>query len=68
MQKRNLRVVKWLGTVPVVAVCSACNRKFQVSPIDMKGLQARKRSLRVEFAEHECKDEDVHAAVEEPAS
>jgi hypothetical protein len=68
MQKPNLRVVKWLGTIPVTAVCTSCNREFKVSRIDMKGLADAQESLRVQFAEHECKDEDAHAAVEEPAS
>jgi len=68
MQKRNLRVLKWLGTIPAPAVCTSCNREFKVSLIDMKGVADAPESLRVQFAEHECKDEDAHATVEEPAS
>jgi hypothetical protein len=68
MQKPNLRVVKWLGTIPVTAVCTSCNREFKVSLIDMKGVADAQESLRVQFAEHERKDEDAHAAVREPAS
>jgi hypothetical protein len=33
MPKRNLRVLKWLGTVPAVGVCTLCNREFKV-PMD----------------------------------
>jgi len=68
MQKRNLWVVKWLGTVPAFGVCTLCNREFKVSLIDMKGVADAQESLRVQFAEHKCKHKDAHAAVEEPAS
>jgi hypothetical protein len=68
MQKRNLRVLKWLGTIPATAVCTSCNREFEVSRIDMKGVADAQESLRVQFAEHECKDKNAHAAVREPAS
>jgi len=30
MPKRNLRVLKWLGTTPAIAVCTSCNREFRV--------------------------------------
>jgi len=69
MHKPNLRVVKWLRTVPAAGVCSICNREFKVSLIDLKGIADAQESLRVQFAEHKCKDEDATAApVEEPAS
>ena len=29
-KKRNLRVVKWLSSTPVVAVCTLCSREFKV--------------------------------------
>jgi hypothetical protein len=41
------------------------NSRFSL--IDMKGVADAPESLRVQFAEHECKDEDAHATVEEPA-
>ncbi len=36
MPKRNLQVLKWLGRVPVIGVCTLCNRQFKVSIIAMK--------------------------------
>jgi hypothetical protein len=30
MLKRNLRVIKWLATVPAIGVCTVCNRQFTV--------------------------------------
>ena len=32
--KGRLRVIKWIGTVPAVAVCTKCQRDFRV-PITM---------------------------------
>jgi hypothetical protein len=30
MRQRNLRVVKWIGTIPVIGVCTVCDRSFTV--------------------------------------
>ena len=30
MEKRRLRVIKWLGTIPAVGTCTSCNREFKV--------------------------------------
>ena len=54
MAKRNLRVVKWLGTVPVVGVCSACDREFKVPLTALKRVAEAQESLRRQFAEHVC--------------
>ncbi len=59
MPKRSLRVVKWIGTVPVVAVCVACSREFKV-PTNVMGraLDAQEK-LRIQFVEHVCKPEEA---------
>jgi hypothetical protein len=54
MLTRNLRVLKWLGMVPVVATCTACGREFTVPQAAMKRLTDSQESLRVQFAEHPC--------------
>jgi hypothetical protein len=55
VEKRNLRVVKWLGTVPAIGVCTYCVREFKV-PIDsLKRTSEAQESLRKQFAEHKCK-------------
>ena len=54
MAKRNLRVVKWLGSVPVAAVCTGCNREFKVPMTAMKKITEAQESLRRQFAEHVC--------------
>ena len=50
-----VRVIKWLGTIPVVAVCSLCHREFRVLLNSMKQVGDAQESLRVQFAEHKCK-------------
>jgi hypothetical protein len=59
MPKRNLMVVKWLGTVPAVGICTFCNRQFKVPMSALKGVADAQESLRVQFAEHTCKREDA---------
>jgi hypothetical protein len=54
MPKRNLRVTKWIGTVPAVAVCTACSREFKVPLTILKSIVAAQESLRLQFAEHKC--------------
>ncbi len=57
MPTRNLRVVKWLGTVPAVALCTQCDRNFKV-PLDLlKKTSAAQENLRKQFMEHTCKRE-----------
>ena len=54
MPKRNLRVTKWLGTTPTIAVCTACAREFKVPLMLLSTLTEAQESLRVQFAEHRC--------------
>jgi hypothetical protein len=53
--KRNLRVAKWLGTIPVVGVCTLCNREFKVPLSAIKRVADSQESLRLQFAAHKCK-------------
>jgi hypothetical protein len=54
---RNLRVTKWLGTVPAVGVCTSCNREFKAAMTAMKRVADAQESLRLQFTEHKCKGE-----------
>jgi hypothetical protein len=54
MPKRNLRVLKWLGTVPAIAICTECDREFRVPLTDLKRVVDAQESLRLQFAEHQC--------------
>src|ERR1035441_305752 len=58
MPKRNLRVIKWVGTVPAVAVCTLCNQQFKVPLSSMKRVSDAQQLLKNRFAEHERKGED----------
>ena len=51
---RIIRVTKWLGTVPAVAVCSQCGREFKVPLALLKQTTNAQESLRKQFAEHLC--------------
>ena len=57
--KRNLRVDKWIGTVPAIGVCSYCCMQFKVPMTAMKRVAEAEQSLRVQFTEHKCKPEDA---------
>jgi hypothetical protein len=64
--KANLRVTKWLGTVPAVVVCTNCERIFKVPVESLKKTSEAQESLRKQFAEHRCKRVDEGAVI--PAS
>jgi hypothetical protein len=57
MATRNLRVLKWRGTVPAIGVCTFCNRQFNVPMSAMKRVADAQESLRKQFAEHKCQPE-----------
>lgn len=55
--KRRLRVVKWVGTTPAVAVCTCCDRQFKIPlTIAAKTLDAQE-NLKMQFDNHKCKAE-----------
>ena len=59
MEKPKLQVLKWLGTVPAVGVCTFCDRLFNVPMTAMKRVADAQESLRVQFTEHKCKRENA---------
>lgn len=54
MAKANLRVLKWIGTVPAVGVCTACDLQFKVPTTALKRVADAQESLRKQFVEHKC--------------
>jgi hypothetical protein len=52
--KANLRVLKWIGTVPAVGVCTACDLQFKVPTTALKRVADAQESLRKQFVEHKC--------------
>ena len=59
MRQRNLRVVKRIGAIPVIGVCTVCDRSFTVPLPAIKRLADAQESLTVQFTEHKCKREDA---------
>jgi len=57
MSKRNIRVTKWLGTVPTAAICTSCNREFKVPLTELKKTSDAQQNLQMQFDRHKC----VHA-------
>ena len=55
MAKPNLRVTKWLGTVPAIGICTNCERTFKVSLESLKRTSEAQENLRKQFVEHKCK-------------
>jgi hypothetical protein len=59
MQKHSLRVVKWIGTVPAIGVCTGCATNFKV-PLEMlKRTSDAQASLRKQFEAHKCERLDA---------
>jgi hypothetical protein len=53
-KKRTLKVTKWLGTVPVIAVCNACTQQFKVPLTALNRVAEAQQSLQMQFAGHKC--------------
>jgi len=58
MPKRHLRVLKWLGTTPAVAVCSSCDREFRVPLEVLKRVGGAVENLKLQFTQHQCTDNE----------
>ncbi len=55
MEKRNLRVAKWIGTTPAVGFCTSCAATFKVPLDSLKRTPDAQESLRKQFDNHKCK-------------
>lgn len=62
MLKGNLRVIKWLGTVLAIGVCTLCNRQFTVPMTAITRVADAEEALRLQFAGHKCEREDTSQA------
>jgi hypothetical protein len=52
--RRRLRILAWISTVPASAVCSACGELFTVSVKQLTNAMAT-ASLQQRFDDHRCK-------------
>ena len=58
-QKRSLRVVKWIGTVSAIGVCTGCATNSKV-PLEMlKRTSDAQENLRKQFEAHQCERRDA---------
>jgi hypothetical protein len=57
--QRTLRVVKMIGKVPGVGVCTYCARQFKVPLTAMSKVSDAMENLNLQFATHKCKLEQV---------
>ena len=64
MEKRNLRVVKWLASTPAIGECTNCQRQFTVPIPALKRLSEAQESLRKQFSEHTCAISKEEAVVD----
>jgi hypothetical protein len=59
MPKREMRIVKYIGPAPYLAVCTYCNQQFKVPPdITLTAVEAE-ATLHAEFDQHKCKRLDA---------
>ena len=58
-KKRNLRVVKWLSSTPVVAVCTFCSQEFKVPMSALSRTVDAQANLKQQFDRHICQLEDA---------
>lgn len=60
MPKRNLRIVKSAGGVPLLGVCESCNQTFTAAAHPLG--EASKTDVRDQFEAHKCKRQDASQA------
>jgi len=56
MAKPRLRVTRWIGTTPAIAVCTLCQREFRVPVALLKKVAEAQQFLTVQFAGHTCEE------------
>jgi hypothetical protein len=59
MIKRALRIVKRLGQVPCVAVCTSCSQQFKAPMRALPRVKEAQASLQKQFDQHKCKRGDA---------
>jgi hypothetical protein len=64
MEKRNLRVVKWLASTPSAGECTRCRRQFSVPLPALRRVSDAQESLRKQFTEHKCAGTDKEETVQ----
>jgi hypothetical protein len=55
MAKRNLKVTKWLGSIPAIGVCNACDKTFKVPMTALHTTTDAQTNLQQQFDFHKCR-------------
>jgi len=55
MPKRNLRIIKRVKNVPMLAVCEACNAQFAIDPNRQGQVGSAQAAIQQQFNAHKCK-------------
>jgi transcription elongation factor Elf1 len=58
-KRRSLKVVQWLSSTPVFAVCTFCGREFEVPMSALSRTVDAQANLQQQFDRHTCQLEDV---------
>ena len=59
MPKRDLRIVKWMGSTPAIGVCEFCSRQFKTPMSALTRTADAQANLQEQFDRHKCKREDA---------
>lgn len=59
MAKRALRVVKNLGRIPAVAVCTVCGKAFEAPLGALVSVKDAEANLQQQFYGHKCDQKDA---------
>jgi hypothetical protein len=54
MEKRSLRVTKWLSSTPVIGVCSPCNKELRVPMTALTKTKDARINLQQQFDQPKC--------------
>jgi hypothetical protein len=59
MPKRAIRIVKHIGSTPVVAMCVACKQEFKAPTASLNSVKACTEAIQKQFDAHQCKPESL---------
>jgi hypothetical protein len=62
MAKRALRLIKHLGRIPAVAVCTVCGKTFEAPLLALLAVKDAEASLAQQFYGHKCERKDASPA------
>jgi hypothetical protein len=58
MPKRAIRIVKHIGSTPVVAACVLCKQEFKVPTYAIRSVKEATDALQKQFDTHKCQTAD----------